>query len=279
MHAFFGFPLVRMFVGLLWVGAFIGIGSVVAEWLPGDLEAAAPLVTALWSLVGYAAFVRVVERRAVPELLGPGVLLELLAGLALGVGLFSSVMGVLALLGCYSVVGTNPWSTAVPALMLAIMAGVTEELMLRAVAFRILEGWLGSAAALALTAALFGLLHLGTPHATLLGCAAIALEAGILLAAAFMVTRRVWLAIGIHIAWNFTQGGVFGVATSGVEISGLLKGALTGPWLLTGGAFGAEASVVPVVVCLAAGIALLGLARRRGQFLPRRRVAKPEPTR
>jgi hypothetical protein len=64
-----------------------------------------------------------------------------------------------------------------------------------------------------------------------------------------------------------------------VAISGLLKGSLTGPSLLTGGAFGAEASVVAVVVCLAAGIALLGLARRRGQFLPRRRVAKPEPTR
>ena len=44
---------------------------------------------------------------------------------------------------------------------------------------------------------------------------AIALEAGVMLAAAYLLTGRLWLSMGIHFAWNFTQGGIFGAAVSG----------------------------------------------------------------
>ena len=36
------------------------------------------------------------------------------------------------------------------------------------------------------------------------------IEAGLLLGAAYVLTRRLWLAIGIHFGWNFMQAGVFG---------------------------------------------------------------------
>ena len=85
-----------------------------------------------------------------------------------------------------------------------------------------------------------------------------------LLAAAYMLTRRLWLCIGTHIAWNFTQGGIFSVAVSGGSSKGLLQSRMIGPDWLTGGAFGAEASVVALVVCLAAGIALVVLAAKKG---------------
>ena len=160
--------------------------------------------------------------------------------------------------------------------MTALMAGVTEELLIRAVAFRILEGWLGSWLALSISAAFFGLLHLPNPQATIVSSAAIALEAGVMLAAAYMVTRRVWLAIGIHVAWNFAQSGIFGVAASGVKSTGYLEGDLHGPPLLSGGAFGPEASIVAVVVCLAVGLYLLRVAHRKGHIL--RPSWRPEQT-
>jgi hypothetical protein len=82
-----------------------------------------------------------------------------------------------------------------------------------------------------------------------------------------MVTRRLWLAIGIHFAWNFTQGGIFGVAVSGIQANGLLQATLSGPELLSGGAFGAEASIIAVIVCLAAGACFMWRASVKGNFV------------
>src|SRR6202044_1080074 len=106
------------------------------------------------------------------------------------------------------------------------------------------------------------------PGATFLNAAAISVEGGVLLAADFMLTRRLWLCIGIHIAWNFTQGGIFSVAVSGGKSTGLLQSRMVGPDWLTGGTFGAEASVVAVLVCLAAGIALILLSASKGHIVP-----------
>ena len=71
---------------------------------------------------------------------------------------------------------------------------------------------------------------------------------------AYLVTRGLWLPIGIHAAWNFTQGGIFGVTVSGHPAEGLIRGTLTGPEWLAGGEFGAEASVVATAFCLMAGL-------------------------
>ena len=261
------FAPVRATLGFFWVGGAIGLGSGTAALLPRGGEALAPLLLAGGALVGYYSFVRVVERRPVVELVSRGWLTEALTGAAIGFGLFGIVIGVLFLLGIYSVHNVNDVSVVIPALMTALMAGITEEILIRAVAFRILEEWLGSWLALSISAALFGLMHLPNPQATIVSSAAIALEAGVMLAAAYMVTRRVWLAIGIHVAWNFAQGGIFGVAASGVKSTGYLDGYLNGPPILSGGAFGPEASIVGVVACLAAGVFLLRVAHNRRHIL------------
>jgi hypothetical protein len=231
------------------------------------MKTLAPLVLALGAVLGYYSFVRIVERRPVVELLSRGCLREAVAGAAIGVGLFSAVIGILFLLGSYSATAAKASSAVIPALMTAIMAGVTEELLIRAVAFRILESWLGSWLALSTSAVLFGLMHFPNPQATALSSVAIALEAGVMLAAAYMVTRRVWLAIGIHVAWNFTQSGIFGVPASGMASTGYLEGHLHGPALLSGGAFGPEASIVAVAVCLAIGLYFLRVAHAKGHIL------------
>ncbi len=162
-----------------------------------------------------------------------------------------------------------PLSFLLAPLAMAASSAVTEEILARGIVFRILEEWLGTWAALAISSALFGLAHLGNPHATLWSALAIGMEAGTMLAAAYMLTRRLWLPIGIHAAWNYTQGAIFGVAVSGGEMKGLFQGEMRGPSWLSGGEFGAEASAIAVLVCTSgAAILLTKVVRARGVRAP-----------
>jgi hypothetical protein len=100
---------------------------------------------------------------------------------------------------------------------------------------------------------------------------AIALEAGALLGVTYAASRSLWLPMGLHFGWNFTEGGVFGTAVSGGQSHGLIESVLSGPTLVTGGAFGPEASVIALAVCLAA-TAVTGLwTVRHGRWRPWRR--------
>jgi len=94
------------------------------------------------------------------------------------------------------------------------------------------------------------------------------IEAGVLLALMYHVTRSLWACIGLHAAWNTTEGLVYGVSVSGGSVHGWLKSTLTGPDWLTGGQFGAEASVVAVVVCSVLSAILLAIALRRHSIVP-----------
>lgn len=87
-------------------------------------------------------------------------------------------------------------------------------------------------------------------------------------AAAYLRTRRLWLGIGIHVAWNYTLGTVFSVAVSGRESRGWVEGRLHGPDWLTGGAYGLEASVLTLFVLLVVGAVLLRAAARSGSVRP-----------
>jgi uncharacterized protein len=167
----------------------------------------------------------------------------------------------------YQVTFGNGWAAMLATVPAFALSGVLEEVVMRGVVFRILEQSLGSWIALAISAAIFGLLHLLNPGATLLNAVCIMVEAGVLLGAAYMLTRRLWLCIGIHAAWNFTEGGVFSAAVSGGNARGLLQTKSIGADWLTGGAFGAEGSVVALVVCGAAGILLLAAAVRKGKVV------------
>ena len=89
-----------------------------------------------------------------------------------------------------------------------------------------------------------------------------------LLGACYALTRNLWFPMGVHLGWNFAEGGTFGAAVSGHPEPGILKAPLSGPAALTGGAFGPEASPAAIAVCLAAAFLLLLAAARRGQWKP-----------
>ncbi|MBE6481899.1 MAG: CPBP family intramembrane metalloprotease [Actinomyces ruminicola] len=235
----------------------------------------AALLSALVAVTGYWALMRWIRGATVTELAGPGKLHEFLVGMVMGTLLMSAVVAVLALIGCYRVTAVGWDAGILIGASSGLAAGFAEEIIFRGVALRLLEQWLGTGWALALTAVFFGAAHITNPEASAFGAVAIMLEAGILLGACYLVTRRLWLAFGTHVAWNFVQGGIFGSDVSGNGMGrGLFEARFTGPELLTGGDMGIEGSLVAVLVCTAAGVALLLVARRRGLLRRPRAGAK-----
>ncbi len=204
-------------------------------------------------------------------------------GLALGFILFTAVVGIAALLGVYSISGAGDPSDFLFALMTAaIVPGITEELLFRGILFRWIEQFGGTWAALLITSALFGAAHMFNPNATPFSSFAIACEAGLLLGGAYMLTRSLWFPVALHAAWNFTQGEIFDVPVSGTEVHGLVQARLAGPELLTGGAFGLEASIIALVFATGCGLYLVWRAVRLGHVLRpywvRRRLARSQET-
>lgn len=221
------------------------------------------------ALAFYVGFVRLVEQRPASELSLTGAGREIGSGIMVGAGLYTLCVLILMVPGIYRIEGLNSWTYLLPAVAMALSSGFFEELLFRGALFRIVEEWLGSWISLIVSSFVFGFVHLLNPAATVTGALFISIEAGLLLAAAYMLTRRLWLSIGFHSAWNYTQSAIFSGIVSGNEAApGLIKPTITGPVLLTGGSFGLESSLVAFLLCTATGVALLVAAVRRGHIVP-----------
>jgi hypothetical protein len=244
--------------------------DVMASLVGRPLAAAAAVVgMGAAGVAVYVGFGRLVERRRVEELSLPGMGQELGLGLVVGAGLYAGCVLILMVLGIYRIEGLNPWIFLLPAVAMALSAGIFEELLFRGVLFRTLEEVFGSWIALVVSSFVFGFVHLLNPAGTVMGAVFISIEAGLLLAAAYMVTRRLWLGIGFHIAWNYTQSAIFSGIVSGSDSApGLIRASIDGPAALTGGSFGLEASLVAFLLCTATGLILLSIAIRRGHVVP-----------
>ncbi|MFF7335165.1 type II CAAX prenyl endopeptidase Rce1 family protein [Streptomyces sp. NPDC008150] len=228
-------------------------------------------VTVVGALKIYAAAVRGTERRDVHELDRAAAPAGLRRGTLYGLVLFCVTIALIALCGGYAMHGYGSFGGTLA--LLGVMAGaaVTEELLFRGVVFRIVEELAGTRGALIASSLLFGGLHLVNPGATAWGALAIAVEAGLMLGAAYAATRTLWLPIGLHFAWNFAESALFGttVSGSGGGPTGLVHGVVSGPAILSGGDFGPEASVFSLLVCTVATVLFLRTAKRRGRLYGR----------
>ena len=252
--------------------------DVMVSYAGEPLKAVAHVVAlAVAGFAIYIGYAHLVEQRPISELALPGMGRELGTGMLIGFGLYTACVLILIGLGIYRVEGLNPLGFMVPAIAMAVSSAVYEELLFRGVVFGSVEAWFGSWAALVVSSLVFGLTHLVNPEGTVEGALFIAVEAGILLAAAYMLTRRLWVSMGFHAAWNYTQSAIFSGIVSGNEASqGLIRSAVQGPELLTGGKFGLESSVLALVLCTTTGVVMLVMAVRRGRIVPpiwRRRSA------
>lgn len=255
-----GLPLHLLLQATGWAGPGVPRPQAIAGAL---LQYATPSVTA------YLLLTQLVERRWPAELLRRRLVADFALGALAGAAYISAVVAALWLAGAYEVVDVRrDIQFAGSLLVTGLGAALFEELLFRGVLFRIVEEGLGTGAALLISALVFGFVHLGNPGATVWSSVAIAIEAGLLLGMTYQVTRSLPLCIGLHAAWNFTQGSVYGSAVSGTSgRSSWLVPRTSGPDWLTGGAFGLEASVVAAAIGLAAALALATQAGRRGTIV------------
>lgn len=281
MNKVLQFPLVRIAVATLFVGVGVVVGQVVLNVLRSTFSItntayanilALLLLTPL-SFVAYRMYVRLVEKRELTELGRANAVQEFGLGALTGFGLFGAVIATLWLLGFYHVSGSQlVWVALVGALAGAFVSAFIQELVFRAILYRITEEWLGTWWAVAISALLFGVIHLSSAGATLFSALAVSLQAGILLAAAYALTHRLWVALGLHTLWDFANDGIFGLGVagqSGQALHGMLRASLEGPDLLTGGVLGVEASLVAVLIVAIAGMFLLWKIHQRGLTISR----------
>jgi membrane protease YdiL (CAAX protease family) len=266
------FPLTRIFVVALPLIMLMTVTELAIVSLGltagGMTSSLIALAGSLASVALYAGYVRWIERRRLTELGGGRVASELGGGLVAGMGLFVVTAGVLVLIGVGRIERGHGPAAIVPWLLWTTATAASEEILFRGVVFRIVEERLGTWFALVISAALFGGVHAGNANATIFSTIAIAIEAGVLLAAAYVASRRLWLPIALHAGWNLAQLGLLGVQRPGHTTHGVWSSHFTGAQLLSGGDWGPEISIVAVVACLAAATALLALASRAGRLVP-----------
>lgn len=144
-----------------------------------------------------------------------------------------------------------------------VFVGWQEELLSRGYWLQNLEQGLGLPLALFISSVLFALGHLLNPNISPLGIVGL-VAAGLFMAYGYLVTRQLWLPIGLHIGWNFFEGVVFGFPVSGTTgFFSLLHLTRTGPAILTGGAFGPEAGLIQYPFLLLGVWAMARYSRRR----------------
>jgi membrane protease YdiL (CAAX protease family) len=216
--------------------------------------------------------------------------LDLAGGALVGAASIALVAGIEWSAGIaeYTAIALDGNRAAHAALVALFFVGVAiqEELVFRGYQLvNLTEGLVGSrlpasrAATLAtlLAALAFGLAHAGNDGASIVATLQVAVAGGTLLAVGFLLTGDLAFSIGLHFAWNFAQC-VLGMPVSGFVLSdaALLTRAPHGSDLLTGGAFGPEASVIGLAAMLVGTAASLGWVRLRyGSLSLRLRLQPP----
>ncbi|MBV7537434.1 CPBP family intramembrane metalloprotease [Duganella sp. sic0402] len=246
----FAHPAARVVLGILATVLPITLTMLLADILvPKPLRVVWPMLLAtVLSVAAYRWFVITTEKRQPSELSLHGAARETGIGVALGAALGLTVAGMLAAAGAFTITGSSDsFGFLLKSVPEQIMVAFFEEIMFRAVAFRIVEQRWGTRAALVASMLLFALAHLSNDNVSVMGIAMTCI-ASLVFSACYMKTRRVWLPIGAHFAWNSTYDGLFAAPVSGHAARGWLQVSTSGPEWLTGGSYGVEASVVTLVV-------------------------------
>ena len=226
----------------------------------------------LLMLALYAGLVHLMEHRPAREIDVRKGLPTFMVGALIGTALMGVFFSTLWGVGMARITGGTGLDGLANELLVPLVTAIGEELLFRVVLFRLVEEMTGTTVAILISAAVFGLSHAANPGATILTITALSAELGVMLALAYVLTRNIWLAIGIHMSWNFTQGYLFGGSNSGLrDPQSLLHTTLAGPAVLTGGSFGPEGSILTLGLSLvASGVLFVLIIMRKGNWQPLR---------
>ena len=262
----------------------IGIGVIVLlvafiEWLrslipdktslPGDVKALiAAIVEAFIAVTAYIFVFRLLDKRRIDELSGALFIKNAVMGFLAGMILQSLFILIIYLAGTFLVVHLNPVSALISPFAFALTAGFVAEIIMIGIVFRLLEQQTGTSMALLVFIILFAVLHINVKGATIISVGATAMQAGLMLPAAFVFSRNLWLPVFLHFGWDFAEPGIFcGINPSTSLTEGLLTSNISGSSLLTGGETGPQDSLSSLLLCLAVGSIFLLLAKQKNNWL------------
>ncbi len=181
----------------------------------------------------------------------PGAAREFGLGAALGWGMVTVVLLIIALVGHFYVqLWTAPraWGLLIVQLLTLLAGALAGEIAFRGYPFQKLVETVGPFAATVLAAIIFGALRVATPGSTPTAVW-ISAVAAILLSAAYLRTHALWLGWGLHFAWTASIGVLFGQPlASNRQVSSVIHTYADGPTWLTGAEFGPEGSLITLIV-------------------------------
>jgi len=264
--SFWRFPIVWMLVGAIGIVLIDTLFRQLTERVDGLISVVLTLVMGFLAILVYKLTLTYLARRSTPEITRQRAGIETVLGVLTGTIFITGSAFIIMALGGYSfqwASSANAGYVLKSSIGAALGAAIVEELIFRGLMFQAIDKLGGKLLAFTVTSLFFGVAHLGNAGATLWSAFAISLEAGVLLGAAFLWRRNLWFAMGLHFAWNAVEG-LLGIPVSGHTAAGLFTVEMNGATLLTGGNFGLEGSIVPVVLSLLISIPMLiGAARNR----------------
>ncbi|MBP0966057.1 MAG: CPBP family intramembrane metalloprotease [Oscillospiraceae bacterium] len=196
---------------------------------------------------------------------------DYLTGAAVGLAMFSAVVGMCAATGAVKA-GTPGTGTNIPMIIAFFVAfmiqGFSEEFACRG--FMMMSAgtcknpWVG----VIFNSLLFGAAHIGNEGATVSGVANVALF-GIVMSLFMLRTDSIWGPAALHTVWNWAQGNFFGLKVSGMDMGASIlhfEQTETAAWM-NGGSFGLEGGLgTTIILVVVALILLFAVPQRKTEY-------------
>ncbi|MBS5025977.1 MAG: CPBP family intramembrane metalloprotease [Peptostreptococcaceae bacterium] len=192
-------------------------------------------------------------------------------GFLIGLAMMSIIVLILFPFGYITVeknpiqpVGISATASVLIILLGWIIQGATEEIVTRGWLLNVLSTKYNIGVGLLISSTLFGLMHLTNPNVNYIAVINIILV-GLFYGLYVIKTNDLWAVCGMHSAWNFAQGNIFGFKVSGLDVSvgSLIDLNLVGSDFVTGGIFGPEAGITATFILLASIGILLFIDKKR----------------
>ena len=278
-----GFLSTLLLVIMLFIGQMIGglLTGLVGSFIYGSeysiehlLEISSGpiglILMFLFPLLLCFLWVKLVEKRKMSSL---GLnkerfLTKFIKGFGIGFLLFSLVTFLMYIFGFITLKkGISIGFQSIPGILIIlpgwIIQSSTEEILSRGWLMHVVGAKHKPLIGFVLSSVVFGFIHILNPGADLISILNIILV-GFMLGLYVIYTEDLWGACGLHAAWNFSQANIYGFSVSGLspQTDSLLKFSAKGSTLMTGGAFGPEASIFSTIIISLAIIVLIGKLRK-----------------
>lgn len=179
---------------------------------------------------------------------------EAMKGMVAGILFITVVAQLIGLLGGFAIVSVQFNADVLQSLIfwliIFVLVAITEEVFTRGYIQGLVNHHFGTKIAIVVSSILFALMHSLNPAIFESPMPIINLFlAGVLLGISRHVTGGLWMPIGLHFTWNLFQGNVYGFHVSGIDVESIISIIPHDEVpLISGGAFGAEGSMITSIV-------------------------------